>query len=220
MVGEVVGGESGSQVGAVVGATRGAAQRTAMIAETRARTQYEETPAYQEAPHSNFAEAAPEVFATSPSAAPASAGTEAVIRKDGKPVVGVTYPPDWKQKVGDNFVTAVSADHAAWSIVATLEGVKDKPAALAKAKQGLEKYLQNISYDELSKAKSGALVLTGTGKAKKSGVPVVFAAGIIDSGSGEMVGAAFVIDDKVDEHYKETVRYICQTIRYAKDFAK
>jgi len=34
------------------------------------------------------------------------------------------------------------------------------------------------------------------------------------------LGNAFVVDAKVDEHYKEAVHYICQTIRLAKELAK
>jgi hypothetical protein len=131
MVGEFVGGESGEKVGAVVGATRGAAQRTAVVAETRARNQYQTTDAYQNGQHSNFNEDPPEVMVTSPPAGPAAkGGQEAVIRKEGKPIVGITYPSDWKQKAGDHHVTAVSADGHAWSVIATLEGVKDNQDGL------------------------------------------------------------------------------------------
>ena len=126
MVGGLVGGESGAQtgakVGAVAGATRGVAERTAqrnaMDAETQALAQYETTAVYQNAQHSNFNEAPPEVLVDSSSAEPAAAGKEAVIRKDGKPVVGITYPPDWNQKTGDSFVSAVSKDRHAWSAIA------------------------------------------------------------------------------------------------------
>ena len=64
------------------------------------------------------------------------------------------------------------------------------------------------------------MVITGTGKGKKAGVDVVFAAGFFDAGKGQLVGAAFVVDSKIEDHYKETIRGICQTIRRAKDFAK
>ena len=64
------------------------------------------------------------------------------------------------------------------------------------------------------------MVITGTGKGKKAGVDVVFAAGLFDAGKGQLVGAAFVVDSKIEDHYKETVRGICQTIRRAEDFAK
>jgi hypothetical protein len=220
-VGEMVGGESAAKAGAVIGATRGAAQRTAMVAETQARTQYQTTAAYQNAQRSNFNQAPPEVVPTSPTAAPAAAGTEAVIKKDGKPVVGVTYPSDWKQKVGEHSVAAVSADGQAFAVIATLEGIKDKQAGIEKMKQGLQKSLKDVTYDEAIKTtEKGTLMVTGSGKGMKSGVDVVFAAGVLDAGAGQFAGAAFVVDGNVDEHYKETVRYICQTIRLAKDFAK
>ncbi len=49
---------------------------------------------------------------------------------------------------------------------------------------------------------------------------MVFAAGVFEAAKGQLVGIAFVVDSKIDEHYKETVRGICQTIRRAEDFAK
>ena len=36
--------------------------------------------------------------------------------------------------------------------------------------------------------------------------------------AGQLAGAAFVVDSKSEDHYKETVRGICETIRVAKDF--
>ena len=73
MVGGMAGGSSGAQKGAkagvVVGATRGVAERSAdrraMDSETQSRTQYESSAAYQNAQHSNFDEAPPEVLITS-----------------------------------------------------------------------------------------------------------------------------------------------------------
>ena len=47
---------------------------------------------------------------------------------------------------------------------------------------------------------------------------MVFAAGVFDAGNGQLVGAAFVVDSKMEDHYKETVRGICQTLRRAGDF--
>jgi hypothetical protein len=131
--------------------------------------------------------------------------------------VGITYPSDWKQKTGDNFVAAVSKDGQAWSAMALLEGVTDKQAGIEKVKQGLEKHLQDIKYDDETKTQGGALVVTGTGKTKKSGVGVVFAAGVLDAGGGQLAGVAFVVDQNVEQHYKETVRYICQTIHRGQD---
>ena len=66
--------------------------------------------------------------------------------------------------------------------------------------------------------KRGATEVTGTAKGKKAGVDVVFAAGVFDAGNGQLVGAAFIVDSKMEDHYKETVRGICQTLRRADDF--
>jgi uncharacterized protein (TIGR03000 family) len=224
-VGGLVGGESGAQTGAkvgvVAGAARGVAQRAdarAMNAEAQTRAQYETTDAYQNAQRSNFNQAAPDVLATESSiTGSVSQGGEATVKKDGKPVVGITYPSDWKQSVGDNYVSAVSADGQAYSVLATLGDLKDKQAGIDKVKQGLEKFVKDIQYDDLTKTDAGSLVITGTGKGKKSGVDVVFAAGVLDAGSGQLVGAAFVVDKGVEDHYKETVRYICHTIRRTQD---
>ena len=84
--------------------------RAAVGRETQARTQYESTAEYQNAPHSNFNEAPPEVLGTTASGTAKKAGEEAVIRKDGKPIVGITFPSDWNQKTGDNYISAVSGD--------------------------------------------------------------------------------------------------------------
>jgi hypothetical protein len=157
--------------------------------------------------------------ATAPPATAIASGEEAVVRRDGQPVVGITYPSDWKQGAGDRYVSAVSADGQAYSMVAILEGTADKQAGIAKVKQGLGHYLQEITYDELTETKRGALVLTGTGKGRKSGVDVVFAAGVFDAGAGQVAGAAFVVDARIEEYYKETVRKTCQTIRTADQFA-
>ena len=222
MVGGMVGGESGAQtgakVGAVAGATRNVAERTAVRAETQQRSQYQSTAEYQNAQHSNYSEAPPQVIVASPPDVPAAPGGDAVIRKDGKPVIGISYPADWKQQVGDYFVTASSADGHAWSVIATLEGVKDKEAGIEKVKDGFAKYLKDIKYDDPITTEKGALVITGTGISKKTGVGVVFAAGVLDSGAGPLAGTAFVVDADGEQYYKETVRTICQTIRRAQDF--
>ena len=230
MVGGLVGGSEGAQTGAKVGAVTGAT-RAAVDREAQRRAEYQTSAEYQNAPHSDFNTAPPQVLAkphrratppaaTAPAAAATASGGEALIRKDGKPVIGITYPSDWKQTTGDRYVSAVSADGQAYSMIATLEGAADNQAGIAKVKQGLEKYLQDIKYDNLTKTKRGALVLTGTGKGKKSGVAVVFAAGVFDTGAGQLAGAAFVVDARIEEHYKETVRQICQTIRVADQFAE
>jgi len=49
---------------------------------------------------------------------------------------------------------------------------------------------------------------------------MLFAAGLFEAAKGQLVGAAFVVDSKVEDHYKDTVRGICETIRRAEDFAK
>ena len=226
MVGGLVGGSEGAETGAKVGAVAGAT-RAAVDREAQRRAEYQTSAEYQNAPRSDFNTAPPQVLVTTPPAATAPAaaaatasGGEALIRKDGKPVIGITYPSDWKQITGDRYVSAVSADGQAYSMIATLEGAADNQAGIAKVKQGLEKYLQDIKYDNLTKTKRGALVLTGTGKGKKSGVAVVFAAGVFDTGAGQLAGAAFVVDARIEEHYKETVRQICQTIRVADQFAE
>ena len=103
-------------------------------------------------------------------------------------MIGITYPSDWKQSTGDRYVSAVSADGQAYSMIATLEGVADKQAGIAKVKQGLEQYLQDIKYDNLTTTKRGALLVTGTGKGKKSGVAVVFAAGVFETAQGNSPG--------------------------------
>ncbi len=232
MVGGLVGGSEGAETGAKVGAVAGAT-RAAVDREAERRAEYQTSAEYQNAPHSDFNTTPPQVLATAPlaaatappaatapSAAATASGGEALIRKDGKPVIGITYPSGWKQTTGDRYVSAVSADGQAYSMIATLEGAADNQAGIAKVKQGLEKYLQDIKYDNLTKTKRGALVLTGTGKGKKSGVAVVFAAGVFDTGAGQLAGAAFVVDARIEEHYKETVRQICQTIRVADQFVE
>jgi hypothetical protein len=219
VVGGMVGGESGAQTGAKVGVITGAT-RSAINRETQARTQYQTTSEYQDAPRSNFNEAPPEVLGTTESGAAKKSSEEVIIRKDGKPLVGITFPADWNQKTGDNYVSAVSPDGQAYSMLVSLEKVADKEGGIKKVKEGIENYLKDIKYDMPSETKGGAVVITGTGKAKKAGVDVVFAVGLFDAGKGQLIGAAFVADSKVEDHYKETVRGICQTIRRAQDFAE
>jgi uncharacterized protein YcfJ len=223
MVGGLVGGSEGAQTGAKVGAVAGAT-RAAVDREAQRRADYQTSAEYQNAPRSDFNTAPPQMLVpTAPAATAPTAtvsGGETLVRKDGKPVIGITYPSDWKQTTGDRYVSAVSADGQAYSMIVTLEGAADNQAGIAKVKQGLEQYLQDIKYDNLTKTKRGALVLTGTGKGKKSGVGVVFAAGVFDTGAGQFAEAAFVVDARIEEHYKETVRQICQTIRVADQFVE
>jgi hypothetical protein len=219
VVGGMVGGSEGAATGAKVGVVTGAT-RAAINRETQARTQYEGTTAYQDAQRSNFNEAPPEVLGTTAAGTAKKPSGEAVIRKDGQPIVGITFPSDWNQITGDNYISAVSANGQAYAMLVTAEGVTDKEAGIKKVKEGIEKYLKDIKYDEPSQTKGGAVVITGTGKGKKAGVDVVFAVGLFDAGNGQLVGAAFVVDSKVENYYKETVRGICQTIRRTADFAK
>ena len=217
VVGGMVGGSEGAAKGAKVGVVTGAT-RAAIDREATTRTQYQTTTEYQNAEKSNFAEAPPEVLGETAAGAATSASEEAVIKKDGKPIVGITFPADWKQKTGDKYISAVSGDGQAYSMLVALEGVADKQAAIAKVKKGLENYLKDIKYDEPSETKGGAIVVTGTGKGKKAGTDVVFATGLFESGKGQLIGAAFVVDGKIEDHYKETIKGICQTIRRAEDF--
>ncbi len=100
-VGQMVGGSEGAEKGAKIGVVTGAT-RTAIDRETTARTQYQTTAEYQNAPHSNFTEAPPDVLGVTEAGKATKPSGEAVIRKDDKPLVGVTFPADWKQKTGDN----------------------------------------------------------------------------------------------------------------------
>ena len=219
VVGGMVGGSEGAATGAKVGVVTGAT-RAAIDRETQARTEYQASAAYTDAPHANFSEAPPSVLGTTPAGTATKPSGEAVIRKNDKPIVGITFPADWKQRTGDNYISAVSGDGHAYAMLVTAEGIADKQAGIKKVQAGLEKYLQDIKFDEPSETKGGALLTTGTGKAKKAGVDVVFAAGVFDAGNGQLVGAAFVVDSKMEDHYKETVRGICQTLRRADDLNK
>jgi hypothetical protein len=218
VVGDMVGGSEGAEKGAKIGVVTGAT-RSAIDREATARTQYQTTAEYKNAPQSNYNEAPPDVLGVTPAGKETKAGDEVVIRVNKKPLVGVTFPADWKQKTGDNYVAAVSQDGQAFAMFAALEGA-NKQAGVKKVKERLEKYLSDVKYDEPAETKGGALVVTGTGKGKKGGVEVVFAVGLFEGAKEQLVGAAFVVDSKVDEHYKETVRGICQTIRRAEDFPK
>jgi hypothetical protein len=224
MMGGSAGAATGAKIGVVAGATQGAAQRqldrSGVDAETQARNQYYATPAYQSAQYSNFTESPPEIMATSAPAQPVTASGETVLRISGKPAVGITYPPDWKNNSSENRVTAVSPDGHAWSVLAIRPDIKDKQAGIAQIKEQLDKNLKDIDYDDQTETSRGALLITGTGKSKKSGNEVVFVAGVFESGAGPLAGAAFVVDKGVEDHYKEAVKYICQSIRGAQDFTE
>ena len=52
--------------------------------------------------------------------------------------------------------------------------------------------------------------------ALQSALPVMDSSGnLLDA-----ISAAFVVDSKIEDHYKDTIRGICETIRRAEDFAK
>ncbi|QDT65988.1 hypothetical protein [Calycomorphotria hydatis] len=216
VVGGMIGGSQGAATGAKVGVVAGAT-RSAVNREAEARTRYQSSAEYQTTPRSNFVESTPTVIVESTPGPVESPSGEAVIQADGKPLLGITFPNDWKQKSGDNFVSAVSADGQLWSVMAMLKNASDKEDGIQKAKDGLEKYLQDVEYDDVSETKGGALIITGTGQTKK-GVDVTFAAGVFDAGNGQLAGAAFVVDSSVEDHYKEVVRQVCQTIRRSNDF--
>jgi hypothetical protein len=224
MMGGSAGAQTGAKIGVVAGATQGAAQRqldrSGVDAETQARNQYYATPAYQSAQYSNFNQAPPEIMTTSAPAQPVTATGETVLRISGKPAVGITYPPDWKKNASENRVTAVSPDGHAWSALAIRPDIKDKQAGIAQIKEQLDKNLKDIDYDDQTETSRGATLITGTGKSKKSGNEVVFVAGVFESGAGPLAGAAFVVDKGVEDHYKEAVKYICQSIRGAQDFTE
>ena len=90
-----------------------------------------------------------------------------------------------------------------------------------EASAALGNYLTDIKFDEPSATEgAGTLATTGTGKGKKSGVPVVLAAAVLDAGKGNSSGRRPVVDLWIEDHYKETVRGICQSLRRADDFDK
>jgi len=228
MVGGMAGGsegaKKGAKVGVAAGVTRNVAERSAdrrgVDSETQSRTVYESSDEYKNAQHSNFNEAPPEVLATSQSDEPATAGGEAIVEKNGKPIVGITYPADWKQKAGKTSISATSPKGDAWSAIGLIDGAKDKETGINNIKDRLEKYLQNVKFDEPTKTDRGALLITGSGDARKSSIPVVFAIGVFNASPDQLAAAAFVADKNVEDHYKEAVRYMCQTIRGEKDLTE
>jgi hypothetical protein len=218
MVGGMVGGSEGAAKGAKIGVVTGAT-RSAIGRESEMRNQYQTSTAYQNVPRSNFTEAPPQVLgATETAGTPSNPSGEAVIRRNDKPIVGITFPADWKQTTGPTHISATSKDGQAYAMLASLEKVADKQGGIKQIKEGLERYLEDIKFDEPKETKNGAVIITGSGKGKKAGVEVVFAAGVMDAGKGQFVGVAFIVDEKIEDHYKETIRGICETIRRAQDF--
>jgi hypothetical protein len=219
VVGGMVGGSGGAATGAKIGAVTGAT-RQAIDREAQGRAQYYTTPEYQNATLANFNQEPVEVLGATPTGTAKKTSSESVIRKDSKPLLGVTFPADWTVRTGDNYISAVSPDGHAYSMFVAAKGITDKQAAVERVKAGLLTYLTGILYDDPREIQGGATVVTGTGMAKKSGRDVVFAVGVFEADKGEFVGAAFVVDSRVDDHYKATIRGICETMRRAKDFTE
>ena len=222
MAGGSEGAKKGAKVGVVAGATRGAAERRdnrqAVNSESQSRSEYESSTEYESAQHSDFNESPPDLLA-SPSDKSATSGGEAILKKDGKPIVAITYPSDWKQKEGETSVSAVSKKGNAWSALGLLDGVKDKQDGIKKLKQGLEKCMKDIDYDDLTKTDRGALLITGSGKGKKAGTEVTFAVAVFEAAPKQLAGVAFIVDKSVDDRYKEAARSIVETIQVEKDLA-
>jgi hypothetical protein len=218
VVGGMVGGDEGRSTGAKVGVVTGAT-RAAIGRETERRATYQGTAEYQNAPRSNFEESPPDVIGDTTAAVKSTSGEEVVIRKDGKAIMAITFPADWKQKTGERALLAVSKDGQAFAIIGGLDAA-DKKSGAKKLKEGLEKHLDGVKYDDPTETKHGTLLITGTGKGKKKDVDVVFAACIFDASKGQLGAAAFVVDAKIEDHYKDTIRGICETLRRGDDFAK
>ena len=147
-------------------------------------------------------------------------GEEAVIRKNGKPVVGDGLSVGLEAKNGNPLCLRCECRWSRLVRNCHTRGHKDKQAGITRIKQELEKYLQEINYDDPTKTKGGAQIVTGTGKAKRAGVDVVFAAGVFEATPGQLAGIAFVADKDLNDHYKEAARYICGTIRTGEDLAR
>ena len=91
-------------------------------------------------------------------------------------------------------------------MIVAVEGAADNQAGIAKVKQGLRKSVSGHQVRQPDKDETWVQgMLTGTGKGKKSGVAVVLAAGVFDAGAGRLAEAAFVVDARIEEHYKETI---------------
>ncbi|HEV3301663.1 MAG TPA: hypothetical protein VG055_18560 [Planctomycetaceae bacterium] len=202
---------TGAKTGVVTEATRAAIDR-----EKQARARYQNTAEYRNAQHSDFAKARADAGADLGKAT--KSGVEAVIRKHGKLVAGITFPAGWNQRDGGNAVSAVSPDGQLYCWLVAIK-TTSRADANRRLMYGLKtNYLDDIKSDE-PKEKGGATLITGTGKGKKSGVDVVFATGVFEVGD-QIVAAMFMADSKIEDYYKETIRGICQTIRPANDLAQ
>ena len=150
--------------------------------------------------------------------ATAAQAHDIVLREQGKAILGVSYPADWKQLVDKNSVVATSEDGTAWSVISTLNDIKDKAAGIPKIKEGLEEYLTEIKYDETTATDGGALVLSGKGKGKESGVEVVFTSGVFQSGPERFAGIVFIVDADIEKYYEKTILAICESVLVEADF--
>ena len=152
--------------------------------------------------------------------ASSTAAHDIVLRDQGRAVLGVSYPSDWKQTVGKSHVVATSEDGTAWSVISTLDDIKDKKSGTEKIKEGLADYLKEIKYDEVTETESGSLVLSGTGKGKKSSVDLVFTSAVFESGPERFAGIVFIVDADIEKYYEKTVLAICQSVLVEADFAE
>jgi hypothetical protein len=143
---------------------------------------------------------------------------DVVLRNQGKAILGISYPADWKQVVDKNHVIATSEDGQAWSVISTLDGIEDHQSGVNKIKEGLEEYLKEIQYDETAKTESGSTVVSGTGKGKESGVDVVFTSAVFTSGQ-KHCGMVFIVDADIEKYYEKTILAICKSVLVAEDFA-
>lgn len=149
-----------------------------------------------------------------------SAGAHDIILRDqGKAILGVTYPSDWKQVVEKSSVIATSDDGLAWSVISTLDEIQDQAAGIKKIKAGLEDYLKEITYDETTKSESGSLILSGTAKGKETGVDVIFTSAVFLSGQ-KHCGIVFIVDADTEKYYEKTVLAICESILVEEDLAE
>jgi len=143
---------------------------------------------------------------------------DVVLRDQGKAILGISYPADWKQVVEKNSVIATSEDGQAWSVISTLDEIQNQAAGIEKIKAGLEDYLKEIQYDETTKSESGSLILSGTAKGKESGIDVVFTSAVFMSGP-KHCGLVFIVDADIEKYYEKTVLAICESILLQEDFA-
>lgn len=160
------------------------------------------------------------LLAMSACIATSASAHDLVLRDDqGKALLGVSYPADWKQVVGKNHVIATSEDGTAWSVISTLDDIRDQAAGIQKIKTGLEDYLKEIQYDEPTKTDRGSVIVSGTGKGKKSGVDVVFTSAVFHSGKRHC-GVVFIVDADIEKYYEKTVLAICESILTEEDFVE